>query len=354
MAGKILPGPYFEEPGTYESTALKKFLQIEQPVGDISNLFLKVTYGLDELNDSTYTSGASTLTRLWDGHCQDFLMLAADSRKNMYIAVAIMDVCNDGIHDSFATSPVSDETGRAIHTAVKLIARNAERGRRAADELKDLAQVVRRFNNHIRTIYAQDGVWMATMRALVRSSSSFYTATFNVGQYRQEVTLVPVEHTPESTDKASKIGNAASCPLSTTADLPAFRPRPSGAYKCSGPMPTTRTSTAPNHHSRNAGTLTARREMLTQDVEKIADRIQEYAAIWSTLASQIEAWSAYLSQRAGDMQRTLGGDKLLHEVAGMWDAIMDMKHAAIIRRSFDGSPDYTHSRTHVTSSTSSR
>ncbi|KAI0353940.1 hypothetical protein OH77DRAFT_1437807 [Trametes cingulata] len=288
MTRKILSGPYYHEPVSYESTALRKLLQVEQPVGDISNMFLKVTYHLDELDDSDFEeNGATALAPLWDKHCQEFLELAADSRRNMYIAVAIMDVCNDGVNDGCSNTLLDDEIRRAFSVANKLALSDS--------------------HSSFPETRSED------VELLIVSKN--WHELYEAPLFNMRLQQVIIWH-PMNADGGQRKR------LSSTSTSRGF---------VATPMAT-----------------------VMRDIEKVADRIEDFATTWSALAKQIEAWSAYLSRHASDLPLTPGEDTLLHEVAGMWDAIMDMKHAAIIRRGVKGnSSGYTRSGTDMTSSSPS-
>ncbi|EIW54664.1 uncharacterized protein TRAVEDRAFT_50803 [Trametes versicolor FP-101664 SS1] len=85
---------------------------------------------------------------------------------------------------------------------------------------------------------------------------------------------------------------------------------------------------------------------MKDDLERVALEIERFALTWSEISDEQERWVGYLARRAEDLDSDSKvadeSDLTFHnEIAGMWDAIMSIRHTTLQRLNAAGRRDFT-------------
>ncbi|EIW54658.1 uncharacterized protein TRAVEDRAFT_22585 [Trametes versicolor FP-101664 SS1] len=282
--------------GTH-SLSLRSLLQIEQSVEDISEMFLRVDYVLDDVQAGDTTDDVVPVSS-WDTHHQIFLRTAAKCRSILHNTVAIIDVCRPFLLIDIGSSSY-DDANTGFKITEELVRTKVACGKGGSQDLSKLAQAIPKFGTH-----------------LAPTTSSSVSAP---RASREVIPRISVHRLTAGIAFALRI--LLRYPWSYVANAP-------------------RRATSPNI-SCHTPPLVAEPDpsypdTMIYDIKCTAAEIERFSLTWLEIANEMESWADYLAHRASFSDGTayeLGERDVTfcNAIAGIWDAIMDMRHASLVR-----------------------
>ncbi|EIW54656.1 uncharacterized protein TRAVEDRAFT_50795 [Trametes versicolor FP-101664 SS1] len=315
------------------SQAQRKLMHIEQSVEDISDLFLSVYLVLDNVGPENCRSHPAMISlATWDQYYQDFLRIASLCRRNLHESVAVMDAVAAAYRETVLTAiglSSYQDTMTGLQFAENLMRKKVACGTSSVDDLKKLA-------GNIRTLQAQaDHAPTGTLpRPLTTSHWNLGEVIHYISELRLQIYAM-IFFNRHLRRVCRLIGRLYSAGLVIAwktmlriarilpnIELRAYpgRSTPSGE---SNDVPLVVSEPGPSYPDTMKYTL-----------ERVADDITKFALTWSEISDEIAQWAAYLKRRAASVDSEIldVSDLTFYgEIAGMWDAIMSMRHASLRR-----------------------